>query len=156
MLLCLDSTVWTNPGFSVSVSQNHQMDQSQIKTNSSVCSKSSATASNRSTQGKNASESESSSQIPTVCFDLGDEWDDWGDFDDENLVHASETSTVSCTTNHKTQVQQCADNSKPGAVRTTIICSTCVKLCGLKMFYIFCREEIVNSLLSIILIVFHV
>lgn len=147
MLLCLGSTVWTNPGFSVSVSQNHQMDRSQIETNSSVCSKSSAAASNHSTQGKNAS----SSQIPTVCFDLGDEWDDWGDFDDEKLVHASETSAVSCTTNHKPQVQQPVDNSKPGAVRTTFVCSACVKLCGLKMFHMFCREEIVNSLLSVII-----
>lgn len=120
VLLCLGFIVWTNPGFSVSVSQNHQMDRSQIKTNTSVCSKSSAATSNHSTQGKNAS----SSQIPTVCFDLGDEWDDWGDFDDENLVHASETSAVSCTTNHKPQVRQSAD-SKLGAVNHLFIpCET--------------------------------
>lgn len=31
----------------------------------------------------------SSAQIPTVCFDLGNEWDD---FDDENLLCASEAS----------------------------------------------------------------
>ncbi|KAM9459939.1 putative ATP-dependent DNA helicase HFM1 isoform 2-T5 [Salvelinus alpinus] len=39
----------------------------------------------------------SSSHTPSVTFDLGDEWDD---FDDDNLVHASETS---CTTVAKTQ-----------------------------------------------------
>ncbi|XP_029560143.1 probable ATP-dependent DNA helicase HFM1 isoform X1 [Salmo trutta] len=38
-----------------------------------------------------------SSHTPSVTFDLGDEWDD---FDDDNLVHASETS---CTTVAKTQ-----------------------------------------------------
>ncbi|XP_064798161.1 probable ATP-dependent DNA helicase HFM1 isoform X2 [Oncorhynchus masou masou] len=39
----------------------------------------------------------SSSHTPSVTFDLGDEWDD---FDDDNLVHASETS---CTTVANTQ-----------------------------------------------------
>eukprot|EP00063_Salmo_salar_P020555 XP_013995390.1 PREDICTED: probable ATP-dependent DNA helicase HFM1 [Salmo salar] len=38
-----------------------------------------------------------SSHTPSVTFDLGNEWDD---FDDDNLVHASETS---CTTVAKTQ-----------------------------------------------------
>uniref|UniRef100_A0A3Q0SYV1 Probable ATP-dependent DNA helicase HFM1 n=1 Tax=Amphilophus citrinellus TaxID=61819 RepID=A0A3Q0SYV1_AMPCI len=58
----------------------------------------------------------SSLQIPTVSFDLGNEWDDWGDFDDENLVHASETALTSCTTNAKPQIQQCGENSLPGRV----------------------------------------
>lgn len=47
------------------------------------------------------------SQIPAVTFDLGDEWDTWGDFDDENLVHASEISTNdACTANAGPQIQQ--------------------------------------------------
>nr|XP_057922081.1 probable ATP-dependent DNA helicase HFM1 isoform X1 [Doryrhamphus excisus]XP_057922082.1 probable ATP-dependent DNA helicase HFM1 isoform X1 [Doryrhamphus excisus]XP_057922083.1 probable ATP-dependent DNA helicase HFM1 isoform X1 [Doryrhamphus excisus] len=36
------------------------------------------------------------SQIPSVSFDLGNDWDDWSDFDDENLVHASDTSQSLC------------------------------------------------------------
>ncbi|XP_054622739.1 probable ATP-dependent DNA helicase HFM1 isoform X2 [Dunckerocampus dactyliophorus] len=36
------------------------------------------------------------SQIPSVNFDLGNDWDDWSDFDDENLVHASDTSQRLC------------------------------------------------------------
>uniref|UniRef100_A0A4W5NV21 DNA 3'-5' helicase n=1 Tax=Hucho hucho TaxID=62062 RepID=A0A4W5NV21_9TELE len=42
----------------------------------------------------------SSSHTPSVTFDLGDEWNVWDDFDDDNLVHASETS---CTTVANTQ-----------------------------------------------------
>ncbi|XP_061587436.1 probable ATP-dependent DNA helicase HFM1 [Cololabis saira] len=37
--------------------------------------------------------SSASLQIPNVSFDLGHECDDWDDFDDENLLHASETKS---------------------------------------------------------------
>ncbi|XP_038158410.1 probable ATP-dependent DNA helicase HFM1 [Cyprinodon tularosa] len=46
----------------------------------------------------------SSVQIPTVTFDLGNEWDEWGDFDDENLLNSSETPP--CTTSSQPEVQQ--------------------------------------------------
>lgn len=39
-------------------------------------------------------------QIPTVCFDLGNEWDD---FDDENLLNASEASLNLCPADAKLQ-----------------------------------------------------
>lgn len=55
----------------------------------------------------------SPSQIPTVSFDLGNEWDD---FDDENLVHASETSFASSTANVKPQIQQSVENNMSGRV----------------------------------------
>lgn len=83
-----------------------------IKTNSTVCLKSCEAAPNRSVQSKNAS----SSQRASVGAGLGDEWDDWGDFDEENLVHASETSATLCTTNYNPQVLPSAVASKPGAV----------------------------------------
>ncbi|KAA8587737.1 hypothetical protein FQN60_016599, partial [Etheostoma spectabile] len=88
---------WMNPGTSVGVSQNHKPLLNQINTTS--YSKRSTAGSNQGAHYENAS----SSQIPTVSFDLGNEWDDWGDFDDENLVHASETSSASCPTNAKVQ-----------------------------------------------------
>lgn len=112
MFLCLGSTVWKNPGFCASANQNHYWDRSQIKTNSTVCLKSSEAAPNRSIQGKNTS----SSQRPSVGADLGDEWDDWGDFDEENLVQASETSATLWTANYNPQVLPSADASKPGAL----------------------------------------
>lgn len=111
MFLCLGSTVWMNPGFCASANQNHYWDRSQIRTNSTVCLKSSEAAPNRRIQGKNAS----SSQRLSVGADLGDEWDDWGDFDEENLVHASETSDMLCATNYNPQVLPSGDTSKPGA-----------------------------------------
>ncbi|KAM9323078.1 putative ATP-dependent DNA helicase HFM1 [Pholidichthys leucotaenia] len=51
--------------------------------------------------------------IPTVSFDLGNEWDDWDDFDDENLVRASETW---CATNDKPEIQQHVDNNMKGTL----------------------------------------
>lgn len=51
------------------------------------------------------------SDIPDVNFDLG--IDDWGDFDDENLVHASEISELAT---------QEKDHEGPGG-----ILSGCVK-----------------------------
>ncbi|XP_062285176.1 probable ATP-dependent DNA helicase HFM1 [Scomber scombrus] len=89
-----DSSVWRNPGFSVGVSQNPKLHVNPINTVNVL-----------SNQGVHHNKA-SSSQIPTVSFDLGDEWDDWGDFDDQNLVHASETSLASCAPNAKPQVQQ--------------------------------------------------
>ncbi|XP_038574292.1 probable ATP-dependent DNA helicase HFM1 isoform X1 [Micropterus salmoides] len=93
------SSMWKNPGISVGVSQNHKPHPNQINTTNLAYLKRSAAVSN---QDENAA----ASQIPTVSFDLGYEWDDWGDFDDENLVHASETSSALCPTNAKPQVQQ--------------------------------------------------
>ncbi|XP_071062483.1 uncharacterized protein [Pseudochaenichthys georgianus] len=49
--------------------------------------------------------------IVIVCFDLGDEWDDWGDFDDENLVNASE---MPYQTNTVPTVQQSVNYSVTG------------------------------------------
>lgn len=57
----------------------------------------------------------SSAQIPAVTFDLGREWDDWGDFDDQNLIQASETSASLCKTEH-----QC-EKYKSGRVRNKIL-----------------------------------
>lgn len=54
-------------------------------------------------------------QAPAVTFDLGSEWDDWGDFDDQNLIQASETSGLLCTTEH-----QC-EKYKSGRVRNKIL-----------------------------------
>lgn len=51
----------------------------------------------------------SSAQIPTVCFDLGNEWDD---FDDENLLHASDASVTLCPADVK--LQHSEEKKKPG------------------------------------------
>ncbi|XP_041804440.1 probable ATP-dependent DNA helicase HFM1 [Chelmon rostratus] len=98
------SSLWTKPGISVGVSRNHEPHPNQINTTNSAYTKSAHC------------QKAPSSQIPTVSFDLGNEWDDWSDFDDENLVHASETSS---TTNAKPQVQQSADNNMPGFIATS-------------------------------------
>lgn len=76
--LCLYSSVWVNPGFSDGGSQIHQHDISQTGANSFPQKKVSST------------------QVPAVCFDLGNEWDD---FDDENLLRASEALLTSCPAN---------------------------------------------------------
>lgn len=55
-----------------------------------------------------------SSQIPTVCFDLGNDWDD---FDDEYLVNASDMLLALSTTNTKPQVQKSEDKSIAGGVK---------------------------------------
>ncbi|XP_049454968.1 probable ATP-dependent DNA helicase HFM1 isoform X3 [Epinephelus fuscoguttatus] len=102
------SSVWLTPGISVGVSQNHKLLLNQINTAHSAYPQRSTAMSNQGAHCENTS----SSHIPTVSFDLGDEWDD---FDDENLVHASETSvTTSCPTNVKPQVQQSVDHSMQG------------------------------------------
>ncbi|KAM9349950.1 putative ATP-dependent DNA helicase HFM1 [Symphorus nematophorus] len=84
----------------------------QINTTNS---KNSTVVSNQSAHGENAS----TSHIPTVSFDLGNEWDDWDDFDDENLVHASEMPLASCQTNTRPQVQQSEHNKMPGFAATS-------------------------------------
>lgn len=112
VFLCLGSTLWRNPGLGASANQNPYWEGSQIKTSSTVGLGSSEVAPNRSIQGKNAP----SSQRASVGADLGDEWDDWGDFDEENLVQASETSATLCTTNYHPQGRPAAGASKAGAV----------------------------------------
>ncbi|XP_067331830.1 probable ATP-dependent DNA helicase HFM1 isoform X2 [Channa argus] len=94
----LDDSVWVNSGFSVGTSQTRKEHPNQINTTNS-------SHSNRTMVSNHGSHSEtdSSSQIPTISFDLGKEWDD---FDDENLAHASETSFASCSTNAETGIQQ--------------------------------------------------
>uniref|UniRef100_A0A3P9NQ28 Probable ATP-dependent DNA helicase HFM1 n=1 Tax=Poecilia reticulata TaxID=8081 RepID=A0A3P9NQ28_POERE len=59
--------------------------------------------------------SPSSLQIPSVTFDLGNEWDDWRDFDDENLLNASETSPPPCESSFQPQVQQHVQNKISGS-----------------------------------------
>ncbi|XP_035525900.1 probable ATP-dependent DNA helicase HFM1 [Morone saxatilis] len=113
------SSVWMNPGISVGVSQNHKPLLNQINTTNWAYSKRSTAVSNQSAHCKNIL----SSQIPTVSFDLGNEWDDWGDFDDENLVRASETS---CTA--KPQVQPSVDYNTPGLAASSVSVSQ-VKPC---------------------------
>ncbi|KAM4727735.1 putative ATP-dependent DNA helicase HFM1 [Anableps anableps] len=58
----------------------------------------------------------SSLQIPSVTFDLGNEWDDWGDFDDENLLNASKTSPSPCKTSFKPEMQQQVQHKMPAPV----------------------------------------
>lgn len=76
--LCLYSSVRVNPGYSDGGSQIHQHDISQTGANSFPQKKVSST------------------QVPAICFDLGNEWDD---FDDENLLCASEALLTSCPAN---------------------------------------------------------
>ncbi|KAM6919896.1 putative ATP-dependent DNA helicase HFM1 [Lycodopsis pacificus] len=100
------SSVWLNSGLSVGASQNHKPLLNQSRRTGS------AVVSNQSAHCVNAS----SSQIPTVSFDLGNEWDD---FDDENLVHASETSLASHLTGAEPEVQQRVDYNMPGFAATS-------------------------------------
>ncbi|XP_068593669.1 probable ATP-dependent DNA helicase HFM1 isoform X2 [Cebidichthys violaceus] len=102
----IGSSVWMNPGISVGASQNHKPLLNPIRGTSS------AVASDQSAHCANAS----SSQIPTVSFDLGNEWDD---FDDENLVRASETSLSSRPTGDEPEVQQRVDYNMPGFAATS-------------------------------------
>uniref|UniRef100_A0A3Q4G5E7 Probable ATP-dependent DNA helicase HFM1 n=1 Tax=Neolamprologus brichardi TaxID=32507 RepID=A0A3Q4G5E7_NEOBR len=82
-------------------SQDSQQDLNQINTTSTGHSKSSTALPEQAALCKNTS----SLQIPTVNFDLGNEWDDWGDFDDDNLMHASEPALTSYMT-AQPQIQQ--------------------------------------------------
>lgn len=89
--LCLCSLVGMNPGFSDGGSQIHQPDISQMGANGFPRSKMSTFVSNTRCGAV------SSTQIPTVCFDLGNEWDD---FEDESLLRASEESLTLCKRQH--------------------------------------------------------
>ncbi|KAF0047157.1 hypothetical protein F2P81_000790 [Scophthalmus maximus] len=97
-------------------SQNPERHLNKINTTTSADSKRRSTAV---TNQGSCCETASSSLIPTVTFDLGNEWDDWGDFDEENLVHASETSIASCTVNAKPQIQQSVQYNMPGFAATS-------------------------------------
>ena len=124
-----------NPGISVSVSQNQKPPLNQInKTNWAPAQRSTVV----SKQGAHCGHA-SSSHIPTVSFDLGNEWDDWGDFDDENLVHASETPLTSCPNNVKPQVQQSVDYNMPGRVKSEL-----PLIQEIKEIYV-CKDVIVTS-----------
>lgn len=85
------------PGFSDGGSQIHQPGISQMGADGFPRSKTSAFVSNTHCGAV------SSTQIPTVCFDLGNEWDD---FEDENLLRASEESLTLCPANAKHQHSQ--------------------------------------------------
>lgn len=93
-----------NPGFSAGESQNPKL---HVTSMNSATSGKPAQVSNKGALSHN----ETPSGIPTVSFDLGNEWDDWDDFDDENLVHASETLVCAPA---KSQVQQSVKNNMPG------------------------------------------
>ncbi|XP_047188173.1 probable ATP-dependent DNA helicase HFM1 isoform X2 [Scophthalmus maximus] len=109
------SSVWMKPETS-GWSQNPERHLNKINTTTSADSKRRSTAV---TNQGSCCETASSSLIPTVTFDLGNEWDDWGDFDEENLVHASETSIASCTVNAKPQIQQSVQYNMPGFAATS-------------------------------------
>lgn len=108
--LCWGSSVWMTTDMSVG-SQDSQQDLNQVNITSTGHSKSSTALPEQAALCKNTS----SLQIPTVNFDLGNEWDDWGDFDDDNLMHASEPALTSYTT-AQPQIQQCDENRTPGRV----------------------------------------
>ncbi|KAK2822171.1 hypothetical protein Q5P01_022236 [Channa striata] len=95
----LADNVWQNSGFSVCTTQTPKEHLNQINTTNLAHSNRATGVSNQGSYCETAS----SSEIPTVSFDLGNEWDD---FDDENLVHASETSFASCSANAETQNKQ--------------------------------------------------
>lgn len=109
--LCWGSSAWTTTDMSAG-SQNSKQHLNPVNATSTVYSRRSTAVPEQRARCKNTS----SLQIPTVSFDLGNEWDDWGDFDDENLLHASETVLTSYATNAKPQIQQCDENSLPGRV----------------------------------------
>ncbi|CAI5641679.1 unnamed protein product [Oreochromis niloticus] len=111
------SSVWMTTDMSVG-SQDSQQDLNQVNTTSTVYSKSSTAVPEQAALCKNTS----SLQIPTVNFDLGNEWDDWGDFDDDNLMHASEPALTSYTT-AQPQIQQCGENRTPGYVTAPVLLS---------------------------------
>ncbi|XP_028283310.1 probable ATP-dependent DNA helicase HFM1 [Parambassis ranga] len=107
-------SVWTNNETSGG-SLNSEQHIYHINTTSSAYSKRPTTVSEQEALCDNAS----SSQLPTVSFDLGNEWDDWGDFDDENLVHASESLLASTEANP--QIQQCAEYNQLGTATSAAV-----------------------------------
>ncbi|XP_041847498.1 probable ATP-dependent DNA helicase HFM1 [Melanotaenia boesemani] len=96
--------VWVIP----ETSRGYQSSQQRLNQLSSSYSKGSSTTSEQGALCRHAS----SLRIPAVSFDLGNEWDDWGDFDEENLLHASETSLDPCKT--QPQIQQSVEQSISG------------------------------------------
>ncbi|XP_072220467.1 probable ATP-dependent DNA helicase HFM1 isoform X1 [Leuresthes tenuis] len=71
-------------------------------------------------------ESASSIQIPTVSFELGNEWDDCDDFDDEDLLHASEISLALGGTKAESQILQCVEYNMSGrATSSTPVFISC-------------------------------
>ncbi|XP_034038430.1 probable ATP-dependent DNA helicase HFM1 [Thalassophryne amazonica] len=96
------SSVMLKTGFRVSMGLNPKHTINSINLTSSVDTKSSAAGSNYVAPCTPAA----SSGIPTVSFDLGNDWDDWGDFDDDVLVTASETPLASYKLNAQPHVQQ--------------------------------------------------
>lgn len=99
--LCSGSSVWVN---SEPHNQKHLLNQS-LSTNPAPPKRPSV-VSNKDTVYGNANYS----YVPTVSFDLGNEWDDWDDFDDENLVRASET----CLVSHAGPIQKSVDTTGKG------------------------------------------
>ncbi|XP_076601310.1 putative ATP-dependent DNA helicase HFM1 [Chaetodon auriga] len=116
-------SVWMNPDISVGASGDHKPHLNQFSTTDSAYTKT----------GVSHCQTAPSSQIPTVNFDLGNEWDDWSDFDDENLVHATETSLASCPTDAQPQVQQSVDYNMPDFAMSSspvFLFDSKVKPCG--------------------------
>lgn len=105
--------MWMNPGFSVCSKQH----LNQINTNNSAHSKRSSVVTHQDAHCETAAPS----QIPTVSFDLGNEWDEWSDFDDDKLVHASETLFDSRTANDKPQIQQSVEFNMSGNVMFQLV-----------------------------------
>ncbi|XP_071346356.1 probable ATP-dependent DNA helicase HFM1 isoform X2 [Trachinotus anak] len=116
------SSVWMNPGTS-----GWSRHLNQINTSNPSSSKTSTAVTNQ----DSCCETTSSSHIPAVTFDLGNEWDSWGDFDDENLVQASETLVASCIANAEPQIQQPVEYNMPGFAGTSapLFLSPSVKPC---------------------------
>ncbi|XP_068196676.1 uncharacterized protein [Antennarius striatus] len=114
------ASVWTNSCTRAGVDQDYKMHPDQINTNSSVHVKTSKTSASN---WKSHCKKPPPSHIPTITFDLGNDWDDWSDFDDENLVRASEKSPLSCAANVEPQDQQPIDcNTSAFATSASAIC----------------------------------
>ncbi|KAF7669759.1 hypothetical protein LDENG_00124140 [Lucifuga dentata] len=107
------TSAWKKPGVSAGVSLNSAPHVNQTSETSLVYAKNSTAVPSQTTYCNNVS-----SQIPSVNFDLGNEWDDWGDIDDENLVLASEMPQSLSTSNAKNQDQQSTDYNVPGYATT--------------------------------------
>ncbi|XP_047445151.1 probable ATP-dependent DNA helicase HFM1 [Mugil cephalus] len=108
------SSAWMKPKMSCG-SQNSKQHPNRIDTAGLACSNHLVAV----TEQRALCRSASSLQIPTVNFDLGDEWDDWGDFDDENLVRACETTSVTRTAKAKPQIQQRVERNMPAFTTTS-------------------------------------
>ncbi|XP_077394104.1 putative ATP-dependent DNA helicase HFM1 isoform X2 [Festucalex cinctus] len=107
------SVSWGNAGSIAAVSKGLETHMNPINT---ACTISQRTwqATNQSTHSNN----ETLSQIPSVNFDLGNDWDDWSDFDEENLVHASGTASLTQTQSNECNISGYVAKSpcRPNAV----------------------------------------